>query len=230
MISKQKKIYDTNYRQTHKEQIRAYSEKYNQSHKIQKREWSQKYYQLHKEQISIYRKKYQQSHKNWSCAKSKKYRQAHPDRVNEINRKYRQSHREQVNKKQREYMIKHRKKYRQSHREYMAKWRQEPKNHLDRVMGNAILKALKSKKVGRRWETLVGYTVEDLIKHLEKQFEPWMNWDNYGKWEIDHIKPRSLFRYETAEDPEFKKCWGLQNLQPMEHIANIKKSNYFISS
>lgn len=55
-----------------------------------------------------------------------------------------------------------------------------------------------------------------------------MNWDNYGSyWHIDHIKPISLFKYETAEDPEFKKCWALDNLQPLEKIANLKKGNKF---
>ena len=53
-----------------------------------------------------------------------------------------------------------------------------------------------------------------------------MTWDNYGSyWWIDHIKPRSLFKYEKPEDKEFKECWALKNLQPMEKIANIKKGN-----
>ena len=29
------------------------------------------------------------------------------------------------------------------------------------------------------------------------------------------------------KDPEFKKCWALKNLQPLEKITNIKKSNHF---
>ena len=91
-------------------------------------------------------------------------------------------------------------------------------------MSSTISKVLKGKKAGRRWQDLIGYTIEDLIQHLEKQFDEKMNWDNYGRyWHIDHIRPKSLFKYETAEDPEFKKCWALENLQPMEKIANIKK-------
>jgi 5-methylcytosine-specific restriction endonuclease McrA len=61
-----------------------------------------------------------------------------------------------------------------------------------------------------------------------------MTWDNHGKyekgkkkWQIDHIKPKSLFNFETPEDPEFKECWALENLQPLEAMENIKKGNKF---
>lgn len=119
-------------------------------------------------------------------------------------------------------------------KEYRKKWKKEERdtNHkykLDSNISTSIYIALKGKKAGRRWETLTGYTIEDLMAHLESKFEPWMNWDNYGnkagKWTIDHTKPRSLFNYESPEDKEFKECWSLENLQPMEFIENIKKSN-----
>lgn len=33
--------------------------------------------------------------------------------------------------------------------------------------------------------------------------------------------------YETVEDEEFKRCWSLENLQPLEKSANkIKNNNY----
>ena len=74
---------------------------------------------------------------------------------------------------------------------------------------------------------ILGYTPEDLILHLEKQFNDGMNWDNYGEWHIDHIKPISSFIFESSEDEEFKRCWSLDNLQPMWGIENIKKGNKF---
>jgi hypothetical protein len=103
-----------------------------------------------------------------------------------------------------------------------------PRFKLDTNMATAISLSLKGKKAGRSWQNLVGYTIKDLVLHLEKQFDDKMTWENYGSyWWIDHIKPRSLFNYETPEDPEFKECWVLENLQPLEKIANIKKSNYY---
>lgn len=114
------------------------------------------------------------------------------------------------------------------------KWRKQerkrnPKFRLDENMRSLVWISLRGKKSGRTWRKLVGYTIENLMKHLEKQFDDKMTWENYGSyWWIDHIKPRSLFKYENVENPEFKKCWALENLQPMEKIANIKKGNHFI--
>jgi len=114
---------------------------------------------------------------------------------------------------------------------YLKKLRQEnPKFRLDFNMGVAIYQALRDKKGGRHWEILVNYTLNDLIRHLEGQFDNKMNWENYGSyWHIDHIKPRSLFKYIYPDDKEFKKCWALENLQPLEKTDNLKKGNTFIS-
>lgn len=128
---------------------------------------------------------------------------------------------------------KRKKQWIQRNPEYMNQYyrqlrKESPQYRLDCNMGVAIYQALRSKKAGRRWETLVDYTLEDLIKYLEGQFDDKMNWGNYGSyWHVDHIKPRSLFRHTSAEDPEFKECWSLKNLQPLEKIANFKKGNTF---
>ena len=126
-----------------------------------------------------------------------------------IRRNYRRGHREEINQKLRE------------------RRKEDAKFRLDSNIRSAVRKVLKGKKNGRRWETLVGYTCQDLMKHLENQFEPWMTWDNYGKWEVDHRKPISLFHYTFPGDPEFKECWALKNLQPMEKIENMGKGNKY---
>lgn len=91
---------------------------------------------------------------------------------------------------------------------------------------NGVRSSLKSNKGGRRWEDFVGYTLQDLMGHLEKQFDKNMSWKNYGSyWWIDHKRPISSFNFSSQSDEEFKKCWSLSNLQPLEKIANIKKSN-----
>ena len=117
--------------------------------------------------------------------------------------------------------------------EYRVAWERNkrktnPQHRLNINFARAICHCLGSKKEWRKQQGLVDHTINDLVKHLEKQFDDKMNWDNYGSyWHIDHIKPISLFKYETAEDPEFKKCWALDNLQPLEKIANLKKGNKF---
>lgn len=77
----------------------------------------------------------------------------------------------------------------------------------------------------------LGYTVHELKSHLESKFERGMSWENYGnkkgQWEIDHIKPESWFFYESTDDPEFKKCHALDNLQPMWGHLNRKKNSLY---
>mgnify|MGYP001193157389 CR=1 FL=1 len=108
-----------------------------------------------------------------------------------------------------------------------TKYKNNLKYRLGCNMSSAVRSALKGKKGGRSWEDLVGYTVEDLMKCLESKFEPWMNWENHGEWQIDHIKPISLFNFTNIEDNEFKECWALSNLQPLGKIENRRKSNKY---
>ena len=82
----------------------------------------------------------------------------------------------------------------------------------------------------------LGYTLEDLKKHLEVQFEEWMNWDNWGQissnkktWNIDHIYPQSKLPYNCMTHPNFIKCWSLENLRPLSALENIIKKNKIIT-
>lgn len=103
---------------------------------------------------------------------------------------------------------------------------------LYRLIGNfrtaiyTVLKENNVKKYGHYFEIL-GYTQEDLIKHLEKQFKNGMTWDNYGDWHVDHKRPITSFIFKDISDEEFKKCWSLENLQPMWGSENISKSNHY---
>lgn len=92
--------------------------------------------------------------------------------------------------------------------------------HFTVLMHRALGKA----KAGRSWKTFVDYSLEELMTHLERQFKPGMSWENKGDWHIDHIIPRSSFEYSSPDDPEFKKCWSLSNLQPLWAIDNIRKN------
>jgi DNA-binding PadR family transcriptional regulator len=97
---------------------------------------------------------------------------------------------------------------------------------------HGICRSLKGNKKGRHWEKLVGYTLKELMVHLEKQFQPGMTWDNYGngkgQWSLDHILPRTYFHFDSDKDADFLRCWQLGNLQPMWHIDNIKKRDKII--
>lgn len=83
---------------------------------------------------------------------------------------------------------------------------------------------VKGNKSGRRLVDGLGYTIDKLREHLERQFTRKMSWTNYGTfWHIDHIRPISSFNILEFGDDEFKACWALSNLRPLEKKANIIK-------
>lgn len=96
---------------------------------------------------------------------------------------------------------------------------------MDRRMSKNISRQIKSLKDGRSWKSMVDYSVEELIKHLESKFRDGMTWDNYGAyWHIDHVIPKSFFKYLEYDDT-FRACWALNNLQPLLASENLKKNN-----
>lgn len=90
-------------------------------------------------------------------------------------------------------------------------------------MAAGIRNSLVNGKEGRSWETLVGFTVQDLMTHLERQFAEGMNWNNRSEWHIDHRRPLVSFNFETPECPQFREAWALTNLQPLWAVDNLSK-------
>lgn len=101
------------------------------------------------------------------------------------------------------------------------------KGRLSKRISFAIWQSIRSNKAGRKWEALVGYTIEDLRIRLKKTMPYGYTWDDYmnGKLHIDHIIPISAFNYEIAEDIDFQRCWALDNLQLLPASENLSKSN-----
>lgn len=75
----------------------------------------------------------------------------------------------------------------------------------------------------KKFDEYIGCTPEELLSHLENQFEPGMTWDNHGiyGWHIDHIIP--LISAKTEE--EIYKLGHYTNLQPLWAIDNLKKGS-----
>ncbi len=73
---------------------------------------------------------------------------------------------------------------------------------------------------------LIGCSVDELKEHLKKQLKNEMTFENYGKWEIDHIKPITSFN--LTNENEMCECFNYKNLQPLWREDNIKKSNKII--
>ena len=90
----------------------------------------------------------------------------------------------------------------------------DPKTQLNNYMRFWVFHSLGRRGRGWHWERLVGYTIDDLIAHLETHFTKGMSWENFGEWEVEHVVPREKFDYASADDPSFRECWALSNLRP----------------
>jgi len=153
-------------------------------------------------------------------------------------KKYYKKNRKRISKRHKQYCLKNKerisankKRYFQENKEKIYKYRksiEDEKYKLNHSMRTRMGHSLKNgNKNGSPWESLVGYSLEQLKRHLEKQFKPGMSWENYGRggWHIDHKIPVSVFNINSIKDDDFKRCWSLDNLQPLWAIDNIKKSN-----
>ena len=174
-------------------------------------------------------------------ASYRKWRANHKDLANERNREYYAENREVVLVKGREWRKEHIEKERVRKRKYRAS-REDPRKtdpglNLRHNISCSVRNALR-KTGGTKQGSILGalpYTIDDLKCHLEGQFEPWMSWGNWGKynpdtwddndadtwtWQIDHIVPQSELPYESMDDPNFAICWSLDNLRPLSSKKN----------
>lgn len=124
------------------------------------------------------------------------------------------------------WVEKNRDKVRAASRRYNEKILKEPKERIRRAISKGVVRGLLGKKSKRTFDALP-YTVEELMSHLESLFQEGMTWDNYGEWEIDHVKPHVMFDYKTMECPAFYECWALDNLQPLWAEDNRSKGSLY---
>ena len=91
---------------------------------------------------------------------------------------------------------------------------------ISEVIRGAIRRGGKSNAVERE----LGYSIDDLCLHLEKQFTKGMTWDKFkqGEIHIDHIVPQKEF--DLSDDDEWRACWSLSNLRPCWARDNLVKS------
>ena len=142
---------------------------------------------------------------------NKQWKADHPERVKECARKWKGENIEKVRKFQR--------KWKKHKRQTDPNWK------LTENMRSGMNGALKGRHKATSTMKIIGCTAEGLFKHLEScvSWKPWMTRENYGAggWDVDHIIAITKWNYECPL--QFIACWDKSNLQPMEHIENIKK-------
>jgi hypothetical protein len=183
---------------------------------------------------SGYRKQYYEDNKEEIAMRNKKYMELHPDIKKKCSDNYHASHKDEET----QYRERNKDKLRKQAAARIRNRRKTDINFKLRTnISRAIHLALKGKKNKKSILKYLPYVIQELKEHLEKQFEPWMTWENWGKydaktwndsdpatwtWQIDHIIPQSDLIYVAMSDENFNKCWTLSNLRPMNAKQNIK--------
>ena len=73
----------------------------------------------------------------------------------------------------------------------------------------------KRSKMSDHFKKILGYDEQILMSRMTSQFKEGMSLDNYlTVWQIDHIIPKSLFKFTSTKSRQFHYCWQLWNLRP----------------
>ena len=122
------------------------------------------------------------------------------------------------------------KKYKGSHKNEASnyrkiKWKNDPKYRLRVMLRSRFHFELKKSNISKQNKilTLLGCTIEEFKRYIEKQFKLEMNWENHGfVWELDHIKSCSSFNLTKLEEQQ--RCFHFTNMQPLFKTTAIAES------
>lgn len=82
---------------------------------------------------------------------------------------------------------------------------------------NAVLGAYRNGSAVRD----LGCSIEFFKLYIEQRFTDGMSWDNYGKWQLDHINPLASFVLSDRE--QFLQACHYTNYQPLWAVENASK-------
>lgn len=79
------------------------------------------------------------------------------------------------------------------------------------------------RRQGRKKSFSLKIEKDALVKHLESQWLPGMNWENHGKvWHIDHKIP--CIEFDLTDPQQVAQCFSFENLRPLWAKDNLRKN------
>lgn len=184
-------------RDSNPEKARAAQEKFRRENPEKIKEWSRKRYVENKDLL---------------LEKSKKWRENNPNKVRDYGKEY-----------SRRWRAANPDRAKENARNCQRRRREDPIKRLEDSIKNGFYRGIRGiSKAGHTFE-LLGYSLEELKSHIERQFTDGMSWENYGEWHVDHKIPLAAHNYKSSDDIDFKRAWSLKNLQPMWGSENKSK-------
>lgn len=94
---------------------------------------------------------------------------------------------------------------------------------LRRTLADKVRRAIAKKAASTL--AILGCSIEEFMRHIERQWVPGMSWKNWGRgrecWHLDHKKPISAFDLLNPEHQ--RQCFHLSNFQPLWARDNLRK-------
>ena len=228
----------------HKEKILVRAKKYQKLNKDKFREYSKKWREKNPEKLKQVMKEYRERNYDKVREREKQYKIKNRDEIlKKIRKRYhsdpsinertkeRRRNDPSFSLKQKNRRLKSLDKYRERENKY-AKFKR--KNDLNFKIGQNLRSRFNSaiKRVNktdrRKWTSvinLLGCSIEEFKIMISKKFKKGMNWNNYGEWHLDHIKP--VAKFDLTKKDEQVKAFNYKNLQPLWAEENLKKSDKY---
>ena len=193
------------------------NKKYRENNKDKEKERKNNWREKNIEKIKIYNENYKQKNDDKINNRNKIYYLNNKDKIKDYNKFYRQINKDKIKEINKNY------KEKRFKIDKIFKLRHNVSNLIRNTFRNGFNKNSKTHEI-------LGCSYEEFKLYLESKFEPWMNWDNYGKyngklnygWDIDHVIPSS----SATTEEELVKLNHYSNLQPLCSYVNryIKKN------
>jgi hypothetical protein len=168
-----------------------------------------------------------------SHQRAKQWRRDNPERYKESMDEYYEANSEAIRERSKQWARDNPERVRERQRALRA----TPEGRLIHNLRNRVNKIMNRIDIAKDNTTmeLLGCDVQTAKSHIESQFTVGMSWDNYGDWDIDHIRPCASFN--LAKPEEQRKAFHYQNLQPLwstpekalKHGVQVEHKNTNIS-
>jgi len=163
-----------------------------------------------------------------SCANKyfKEYQKENKEKIKEYQKVYQKEYQKENKEKCNKRFKKWRKENKQYFNEYYKNKRKNDstfkfKYNIRCLITSSFKRGINQFRKNAKTEDILGCTIEEFRDYISLKFTKGMNFDNHGKWHLDHIIP--LASAETEED--VIRLNHYTNFQPLWAADNISKGS-----
>ena len=218
-----------NTEEERKEAIRIRNKEWRDNNKDKVKKMNENYCALNREKINLKGKEYYNNNVDKVNKHQKEYNIINKEKIKKYHQEYRQNnpdYNKEYYQNNKEKIIKHNIEYERN--KLITDKSFKLKHNIKTLIRQSFRKNGYSKS--SKTADIIGCTFDEFKQYIEAKFLPWMNWDNYGRyngteeygWDIDHRVPLA----SATTEHEIIKLNHYSNLQPLcRYINRVVKKN-----